>query len=91
MGHKVAGHDGFLEIEQGPGDVPVETALEEISSAPVDPGLPILPGIEQCMSEKYHRFLSSDLLYEDAVAQAWSTYLQCPELAAEIMAPHNGN
>ena len=89
-GYKVVGHDGFLEIEQSSGHIPVESALQEISSAPTDSGRPSLPGIEQCMSEKYHRYLSADLLYE-AAASSVVDIGAMPKLTEKIIAAHNGS
>ena len=90
MGYKVVAHDGFLEIEQGSRDLPVKSALQEIAAMPTDSDQASLPGIEQCMSEKYHRYLSADLLYEDAITSAVDIAAM-PKLTEKIIAAHNGS
>ena len=90
MGHRVTAHDGFLEIDQASALIPVESALQNIASGPADTGQPSLPGIEQCMTEKYHRYLSRDLLYEDAVSSVVDIPAM-PELAKKIIAAHDGS
>ena len=88
--YKAVVHDGFLEIEQNSGDVPLRSALYDISVTPADPGQASLPGIEQCMSEKYHRFLSSDLLYEDAITSVVEVAAM-PMLIKRILTADSGS
>ena len=67
MGYTVATYDGFLDIQYEEGIQPVESALEEIArSAPVSADR-MLSGKENLMTEKFHPYLSSDLLLEDAI------------------------
>jgi ATP-dependent Lhr-like helicase len=62
MGYTVATYDGFLDIQYEEGIQPVESALEEIArSAPVSADR-MLSGKENLMTEKFHPYLSSDLL-----------------------------
>lgn len=90
MGYRVTAHDGFLEIDQASALIPVESTLQDIASGPTDSGQPSLPGIEQCMAEKYHRYLSAELLYEDAVTNVVDIPAM-PELAKKIIAAHDGS
>ena len=90
MGYKVMVHDGFLEIEQDPGSVPIATALGEIADVAMDSAQASLPGIEQCMSEKYHRFLSSGLLYEDAITSVVEVAAM-PMLIEQVLAADGGS
>ena len=90
MGYRVVAHDGFLEIDQNSSDIPVRSALYEISVALTDSSQASLPGIEQCMSEKYHRFLCSDLLYDDAITSVVEVTAM-PMLAERILAADSGS
>ena len=90
LGYRVTAHDGFLEIDQAPALIPVESALQDITSGPTGAGQPSLPGIAQCMAEKNHGYLSADLLYEDAVTSVVDTAAM-PELARKIVSDHNGS
>ena len=90
MGYRVTAHDGFLEIEQGSAQIPVESALQNLASAPTDSSQISLPGIEQCMSEKYHRYLGPDLLYEDAVTSVVDLAAM-PMLIERILAADSGS
>ena len=67
MGHTAVVHQGFLEVGNKLTDKSVESALRDIAETTPDLSRISLSGLEQCMSEKFHRYLSSDLLYEDAV------------------------
>ena len=53
---------------------------------PVPPDLSRISrsGLERCMSEKFHRYLSSDLLYEDAVTSVVDLAAM-PQLAESII------
>ena len=90
VGYKVMVHDGFLEIEQDPGSVPIAAALREIADVAMDSAQASFPGIEQCMSEKYHRFLSSDLLYEDAITSVVEV-AAVPMLIERILSADGGS
>ena len=67
MGYTASVHHGFLEVENKLTDKSIESALRGIAGSPPDLSRISLPGLEECMSEKFHRYLSPDLLYEDAI------------------------
>ena len=68
MGYITEAYPGFLDISYGEDVQPVEVALEEIArSAPV-PTDKVLSGGGNFMTEKFHRYLSPDLLLEDVVS-----------------------
>ena len=68
MGYMTEAYPGFLDISYGEDVQPVEVALEEIArSAPV-PADKVLSGGGNFMTEKFHRYLSPDLLLEDVVS-----------------------
>ena len=88
MGFKTVSHDGFLEVEVQSSGPPVEAALEEIASQlPEDVGGQSLAGLESVMSEKFHRYLSPDLLLEDATSSLVDLEA-LPQLARDILG-HN--
>ena len=63
----------------------------KFQSRPMDSGArSSLPGIEQCMSEKYHRFLSSDLVYEDAITSVVEVAAM-PMLIEQVLAADGGS
>ena len=84
LGYTASIHHGFLEVENKSTDKSVESVLRDISESP--PGLSriSLPGLEQCLSEKFHRYLSSDLLYEDAITSVVDLPAM-PQLAKSII------
>ena len=66
MGYTAEIHDGFLNLHSKEGVQPVEAALREIvRSAPLCADN-VLSGRENLMTEKFHPYLSLDLLLEDA-------------------------
>ena len=75
---------GFLEVENKSADKPLESALRDIAESPPDVSRISLPGLEQCISEKFHRYLSTDLLYEDAITSVVDLAAM-PQLAKSIV------
>ena len=84
MGYGVTVHRGFLEVENRTTDLSVESTLRDISESPRDLSRTSLPGLEERMSEKFHCYLSSDLLYEDAVTSVVDLAAM-PQLAEDIV------
>ena len=84
MGYTASVHHGFLEVENKSVDTPLESALRDIAESPPDVNRISLPGLEQCMSEKFHRYLSTDLLYEDAITSVVDLAAM-PQLAKSIV------
>ena len=84
MGYTASVHHGFLEVENKSVDTPLESALRDIAESPPDVSRISLPGLEQCMSEKFHRYLSTDLLYEDAITSVVDLAAM-PQLAKSIV------
>ena len=84
MGYTASIHHGFLEVEYKSTDKSVESALRDISESPPDLSRISLPELEQCLSEKFHRYLSSDLLYEDAITSVVDLPAM-PQLAESII------
>ena len=67
MGYTVEVHDGFLDVNEERAQ-PVEIALEKIArSVPVSADN-LLSGKENFVSEKFHSYLSPDLLLEDSTS-----------------------
>ena len=68
MGFGVSVYPGFLDISRAEGVQPVEAALEEIANwAPV-PADEVLSATANLITEKFHPYLSLDLLHEDAAS-----------------------
>ena len=84
MGYGATVHHGFLEVENRTTDLSVESALRDISRSPTDLSRTSLPGLEERMSEKFHCYLSSDLLYEDAVTSVVDLAAM-PQLTEDII------
>ena len=85
MGFKTVDHDGFLEVEDQSSGQPLVAALETLAEqTPDDVAGESLAGLESVMSEKFHRYLSPDLLFEDATSSLVD--LQAiPQLARSII------
>ena len=85
MGFKTVDHDGFLEVEDQSSGQPLVAALAAIAGqTPDDVAGESLAGLENVMSEKFHRYLSPDLLFEDATSSLVD--LQAiPQLARSII------
>ena len=84
MGYTASVHHGFLEVEAKSTDKSVESALRDISESPPDLSRISLPELEQYTSGKFHRYLSSDLLYEDAITSVVDLAAM-PQLAESIV------
>ena len=86
--HTVTVHDGFLDVRWKKGASSLEETLEEIArSAPTSPEK-LLSGEENFMSEKFHPYLSSELLLKDA-ASSRIDLSALPELARNIIRSNN--
>lgn len=84
MGYMAETYSGFLDISYGEEVQPVEVALEEIArSAPVKADK-MLSGGGNFMTEKFHRYLSPDLLLED-VASSRIDLGALPALARRVV------
>ena len=85
MGFKTVDHDGFLEVEDQSSGQPLVAALETLAEqTPDDVAGEPLSGLECPISEKCHRYLSPDLLFEDATSSLVD--LQAiPQLARSII------
>ena len=68
MGYTAETHDGFLEIEDRSHGQPLEAALRKIANETQNLTGEALWGLENVMSEKFHRYLSADLLLKDATS-----------------------
>ena len=86
MGYGATVHHGFLEVENRTTDLFLESALRDISESPRDLTRTSLPGLEERMSERFHCYLSSELLYEDAVTSVVDLAAM-PQLAENIIKP----
>ena len=84
MGYTASVHHGFLEVENKSTDKSVDSALQSIAESSAELSRISLPGLEQCMSEKFHRYLSPDLLYEDAITSVVDLTAM-PQLAKNIV------
>lgn len=84
MGYTATIYPGFLDANSGEGIQPVETALAEIAnSAPISADK-ALSGGGNLMTEKFHRYLSPDLLLED-VASSRIDLGALPTLARRVV------
>ena len=90
MGYSVVVHHGFLEVENRSTDIPVDSALRNIADSPQDLSQTSLPGLEKCMSERFHCYLSPGLLFEDAVTSVVDLAAM-PQLAKSIIGVDIGN
>lgn len=85
MGFKAMDHDGFLEVEEPSSGHTLVAALEAIAEqTPDDVAGESLAGLENVMSEKFHCYLSPDLLFEDA-ASSLVDLRAMPQLARSII------
>lgn len=85
MGFKAIAHDGFLEVDEPSSGQTLVAALETMAEQePDDVSGESLPGLENVMSEKFHRYLSPDLLFEDA-ASSLVDLQAMPQLARSIL------
>ena len=89
-GNVVESYDGFLNVNFGKGRDDVESALEDIvRSAPISPSS-LLAGSENLVTQKFHRYLSPDLLLEDA-ASSRIDLVALPELAQQLLESRMGH
>ena len=85
MGFKAVDHDGFLEVEEPSSGQTLAAALEAMAEqTPDDVAGESLSGLENVMSEKFHCYLSPDLLFEDA-ASSLVDLQAMPQLARNII------
>ena len=84
MGYTAETHDGFLEIRDRSFGLPVEAALGHIANETKRLTGEALAGLENVMSEKFHRYLSADLLVEDATSSMIDLKAM-PQLARKII------
>ena len=90
MGYTADIHDGFLDVNTREGVQSVDVALEEIvRSAPLCADN-VLSGRENLMTEKFHPYLSLDLLLEDAISSRIDLGA-LPDLARRIMRSGGGD
>ena len=68
MGYTVEIHDGLLNVYHGEDAQPVATALENIARTPSISVDNVLSSRGTFMTEKFHPYLSADLLLEDALS-----------------------
>ena len=68
MGYMAEVHDGFLSVNHAKEVHPVATALEDIARAPSIPVDDVMPNRGTFMTEKFHPYVSMDLLLEDALS-----------------------
>ena len=68
MGYRVAIYDGFLEVSFDKSVKPVESALEELARSSSACADKLLSGKENFIAEKFHPYLSPELLLEDATS-----------------------
>ena len=83
-GYRVAIYDGFLEVSFDNGMAPVESALEEVAQSSAADTVKLLSGRENFIAEKYHPYLSPELLLEDAISSRVDLEAM-PGLARTIM------
>ena len=68
MGYTAETNDGFLSVYHGEGVQPVISAISEIARAPSISVDSTLSGKENYITEKFHPYLSPDLLIQDATS-----------------------
>ena len=85
MGFKTVDHDGFLEVEEPSSGLTLVAALEAMAEqTPADVAGESVSGLENVMSEKFHCYLSPDLLFEDATSSLVDLQAM-PQLARSIL------
>ena len=84
MGYTAETHDGFLNVNWKEDAEPVEAALEEIARSESVSADRVLSGKGNLMTEKFHPYLSLDLLIED-VTSSRIDLGALPKLARRIM------
>ena len=84
MGYTVATHDGFLDVNYNEGIRPAEEALQEIAFSDGISAEGLLPSSANFMTEKFHPYLSPDLLLIEAASSRLDLEA-LPELARSII------
>ena len=85
-GYDVMAHDGFLELHAREGAPPIFEILGRLARSEGIGPRDVLSGAENFRTEKYHPYLSLDLLVEDIVSSRVDLAAM-PALAREIMQP----
>ena len=88
MGYKAETYDGFLDINYEEGVQSLEATLEEIACSAQISAESILSGNTNFMTEKFHLYLSPDLLLEDATSRRIN-FGALPELVSSIIETAN--
>ena len=83
MGYTVTPYDGFLDVNYGEGVPSVEEALQEIAGSNGTSAESLVPSGANFMTEKFHPYLSPDLLLKEA-ANSRLDLDALPELARNI-------
>ena len=65
LGYAVEQHDGFLQVKSGEGGVPLEKALRDLAGRNA---VDLFAHEPNLIFEKYHSYLTSDLLKRDALS-----------------------
>ena len=84
MGYTAEIHDGFLDVHHAEGVRPVRAALEDVARSAPPSADSVLSGEENVMTEKFHPYLSPDLLLED-VTSSRIDLGALPELARSMI------
>ena len=84
MGYTVTAYDGFLDVNYGEDVPPAEEALQEIAGSTETSAESLLPSTANFMTEKFHPYLSPDLLIEEAASSRLDLGT-LPELARSII------
>ena len=84
MGYTVAAYDGFLDVNYGEGVPPAEEALQAIAGSTEASAESLLPSSANFMTEKFHQYLSPELLLADAASSRLDLGT-LPELARSIL------
>lgn len=85
MGYIVTIYDGFLDVRCDDHLEPLAAALERIAGSASASSASVLSGGENLRTEKFHRYLSSELLVEDAISSRIDLDA-LPELARRLVA-----
>ena len=85
MGYTATIHDGFLEVRCDRRTETPVVALERIAGSANVSSASVLSGAENLRTEKFHRYLSSELLVEDAISSRIDLDA-LPALASRLLA-----
>ena len=89
LGYKTEGYPGFLDISHGEDVQPVEAALKEIARSTTISADDVLSDGGNLMTEKFHPYLSLDLLREDAASSRLDLGA-LPSLARRVIGAQQG-